>query len=912
MRFFTTDLTNFSLFILHRLCTVLRLSLLLTVAIGLSACESESTGGASVSPNKGSVFQMSPPAELLQTKAVDPTALILDVTVNGDTVDMIADPVTGVRSGTIRLVAGTQSVIDIVWSESFQGEKLVLGEATRNVDVTLNPDRTQEVRFLESDFDYSMDADDDERSNLQERRENSDPFDAGSPGVPPVQVPVVLRFLVPDERVLQNADILQNLTPIAMFNGDVLPLNRTGNTWIAETTTAEDSNGFASVNFYQNPDQRILLATAQRNQAIGSGAEFNFASDEYETADLDEDNDELSNLEEIIQGFNPLDSNSPAKNPCDTSQFTLGCTIDTDGDGDADSLETATTDTDGDGTPNYLESSNQDDDEDGRDAERDADDNDPCAPSANNVACQNLRNDTDGDGKTDIEEGDGDTDGDGIPDVRESSLLDADNDGEKDEADPANTDPCVPRTSAQACLVTTNDSDGDGKPDIEETTTRDTDGDGKPDYLESALQDSDSDNRVDESDSDDNDPCVPSTGNTACADQLRDTDGDNKTDITETLTADKDGDGTPDYRESSINDADNDGVDDENDPENNNPCVPGTNNSACEDQTRDSDGDNKTDVVETLTTDGDGDGIFDYLDSAILDTDGDGVFDELDSDNTDACIPSTNNAACQNEIDPDGDGLVGADDNCPAIANPAQTNSDSDAQGDACDTDDDNDNVLDSAPDNCPIVANPSQLDTDNDGMGNACDTDDDNDNVLDDEPDNCPLIANTTQDDADNDGIGDLCDLSTDTDADGVLDDFPDNCPMVPNADQQDTDLDGDGDACDIDDDNDLILDSAPDNCQFVANASQLDTDLDGEGNACDDDDDNDLVLDDFPDNCPIVPNASQLDTDLDGDGNACDDDDDNDLVPDDAPDNCPLVANASQADSDLDGVGDACETTP
>ncbi len=112
------------------------------------------------------------------------------------------------------------------------------------------------------------------------------------------------------------------------------------------------------------------------------------------------------------------------------------------------------------------------------------------------------------------------------------------------------------------------------------------------------------------------------------------------------------------------------------------------------------------------------------------------------------------------------------------------------------DEDPDDDGVL-NRDDNCPDVANEDQADTDDNGTGDACNDAFDRDgDEWEDGGDVCPDVADPSQADTDADGVGDACNDAFDADGDEWKDDL-DNCVEVPN-DQVDRDADGLGDACD------------------------------------------------------------------------------------------------------------------
>jgi len=155
--------------------------------VSLAACNGNNDSELSIVQGANdSTISLSPPP-LLMTRAVNVQALEPRVTVNGDSITMREQQDNPGRwSGSTVVPRGTDTTVEVLWTEQFGPRTLPLASVTRDLGVVNNNTTTT----LGSDtYIYDIhDDDDDGFSNISERINDTDPYDPLQPGSQSTQV----------------------------------------------------------------------------------------------------------------------------------------------------------------------------------------------------------------------------------------------------------------------------------------------------------------------------------------------------------------------------------------------------------------------------------------------------------------------------------------------------------------------------------------------------------------------------------------------------------------------------------------------------------------------------------------------------------------------------------------------------
>ena len=257
------------------------------VALFVVACDS------SVDQLDADSLSLSAPDRIRSARAVDLAAVTATATVNG--VEVLLSPSSnGVFSGDVSAPPNTTVPISIQFSELVDGEPLVLATRTQQVN-TGNSDEQVILRRSVYNFD-AHDADGDSVSNIIEREENTDPFDA-------TDAPALININVVVEQPAGIAiDNSGRYTVEASIGNSIRQLERSDNQFRGAFFTVDRAPVTVAAEFIEEVTGEKLSVASQSRELLSlfDQQTITFSNTEYQLPDRD--GDRLVDLAELVAG----------------------------------------------------------------------------------------------------------------------------------------------------------------------------------------------------------------------------------------------------------------------------------------------------------------------------------------------------------------------------------------------------------------------------------------------------------------------------------------------------------------------------------------------------------------------------------------------------------------------------------
>lgn len=279
----------------------------LSCGLIISGCDGSDPADMPTGSISSNELQLPLPGRIRSISAIDPADIVATAIVNGVPTTLQASSNGGYR-GAIQVPAQTAFTVQIEFSEIINERKLVL--ATISQQVTTGS-ANQQLNIRRAGYDFvSHDDDSDSVSNIVEREENTDPFDAAqSPDMINVSVTAKQPELLAGRsfnQYLFEASVGQSAKILSAsgsdFRGDFYIVNRaplTASVEMVETTTG----------------QQYTVASQSRDlNAITDQQAIVFEANSYSVPDRD--NDGRSDIIELLAGTDiTVSDNSPVNPP---------------------------------------------------------------------------------------------------------------------------------------------------------------------------------------------------------------------------------------------------------------------------------------------------------------------------------------------------------------------------------------------------------------------------------------------------------------------------------------------------------------------------------------------------------------------------------------------------------------------